>query len=487
MRMPALAVSAVAVATGLTWLTMGSSGAAGGTGVYADWSVSGSSATATLNGTVFPTITASRTGGSWQVASGSSTWLSADTPFGAQFGSSRNRDYLFTSLPLGASGTVVTVTFATPTPAGTWGFALGDVDAEDITVAATGADGEALDVSGWFQSAFNSCTVSPRPPACPAGTHTDQPTWAAPVLRGSSSDTNGAAAWFRPTSSVKTLTFSQVRSVAGAPVYQLWIASDIVSATASSTASASPASASPTDSTSPADSTSASESASPSPSTSTSPTVATAVDGTAPEESSEPSPTVGGEDSSTAVDLPAPVIVRPDTTTVIDVIAASGADPGSTLTGVDVPRHGTAQIQDNTVLYTPTPGFIGRDVIVSYIENPGGEVVLVRTRVSTGLVQKPVKPLGLPSSVAPNRTVVLLDHAVVTNAGQTARVRTECQQVTRIAPFGGFSGCMVTRDGSTVMVTVTGSTPYRVRVTVSAPAKGDYLPYAFSRVYTVRP
>jgi hypothetical protein len=34
---------------------------------------------------------------------------------------------------------------------------------------------------------------------------------------------------------------------------------------------------------------------------------------------------------------------------------------------------------------------------------------------------------------------------------------------------------------------VTGSTPYRVRVSVSAPAKGDYLAYATTRTYTVRP
>ena len=66
-------------------------------------------------------------------------------------------------------------------------------------------------------------------------------------------------------------------------------------------------------------------------------------------------------------------------------------------------------------------------------------------------------------------------------------MRVTCHQVTRIAPAGGFSGCVVTRDGSTVMVTVTGSTPYRVRVSVSAPAKGDYLAYATTRTYTVRP
>jgi hypothetical protein len=64
MHIPALAVSAVAIASVLSWATMGSSGAAGGTGVYADWTVDGTSASATLSGTVFPGITAARTGGS---------------------------------------------------------------------------------------------------------------------------------------------------------------------------------------------------------------------------------------------------------------------------------------------------------------------------------------------------------------------------------------------------------------------------------------
>lgn len=145
------------------------------------------------------------------------------------------------------------------------------------------------------------------------------------------------------------------------------------------------------------------------------------------------------------------------------------------------------EIRDNTVIYTPDPGFIGRDLVVSYVKDADGQVTVVRTTVTTGREQKPLKPLGLPSSVAPNRSVVLVDHVVQTNAGQAARVRAECLQVTRIAPFGGFSGCTVTRDGSTVMVTVTGSTAYRVRVSVTAPQKGDYLPYASTHTYVVRP
>lgn len=177
----------------------------------------------------------------------------------------------------------------------------------------------------------------------------------------------------------------------------------------------------------------------------------------------------------------------PDTPTVIDVITSSGSDPEATISRVDQPRNGTAEIKDNTVVYTPDPGFIGRDLITTYIKEPSGETTVVRTTIATGLEQKPTKPLGLPSSITPNRTVTLIDHTVRTNAGQNATVKAECRALTRMAPAGGFSGCIVTRDGDSVMVTVTGETPYRVIVTLTAPAKGDYLPYADARSYTVRP
>ncbi|MCF8558010.1 MAG: hypothetical protein K9G28_10780, partial [Candidatus Nanopelagicales bacterium] len=171
----------------------------------------------------------------------------------------------------------------------------------------------------------------------------------------------------------------------------------------------------------------------------------------------------------------------------IDVVTSSGSDPGSTVTSVDPPRNGTAEIKDNTVVYTPDPGFVGREVLISYVKEPSGETVVVRTPVEAGLEQVPVKPLGLPNSITPNRTVDLIDHPVVTNAGQTAKVTARCVPITRMQALGGFSGCMITKDGSTVMVTVTGATPYRVKVSVTAPKKGAYLPYSFTKSYTVRP
>lgn len=475
MRRTGIITATIGTVAAVFLASMGASSAAGGTGSYAEWTVSGASTSASFTGTHFPSLTGTRTDGSWQVATGASTWLSASTPFGAEYGSSQGRSYLYTSLPLGTGSTTVSLTFSeAPTP-GTWAFALGDIDAEDVAITATDASGSSLDVSSWFQAAFNYCAASPKPSACPAGTHADQPSWSSPVLRGSASDTNGAAGWFRPSSAVKTLTLTQTRNVAGGPIYQLWIAADVLASPSPSATSSSP-----------------SASASPSPSateTTASPEQsATAIETSA---AADPSPEASAESSAGATG-PLPVAILPgrpappDTPQVIDVIAESGADPASTITEVDEPRHGSAVIEGSTVVYTPDPGFIGADLVVSTVTEPDGSEVKVRSQVSTGLVQRTTAALGLPAAVHAGRTTTLVDHPVRTNAGQRATVRARCVPVTRMQVSGGFTGCVVTRDGARVMVTVAGSSPYRVRVTVTAGRKGDYLPYSLTRAYTVR-
>ena len=166
--------------------------------------------------------------------SGSSVWLSQATPFGAVFGSSRNLPYLGLSVPVGGSS--ITIEFDQPTPAQTmtagWGFALGDIDAENVTVSAIGPGGP-LSVAelGWSvtDGAFNYCSVSPRPSSCRAGSGGDLPNWnpATSTLEGNigvpTPDTDGASGWFRPTVPVTSLTLSGAVLV-GIPAYQLWIA-----------------------------------------------------------------------------------------------------------------------------------------------------------------------------------------------------------------------------------------------------------------------
>jgi hypothetical protein len=194
-------------------------------GAYADWTLSGNAGTMAIPVTGFPAATLTTNSISPSVQSGMSAYLSASTPFGQAFGSSQGRPYALLRTAAGQTPSTTTFTFANPTPA-RWGFTLGDIDADKVTISATGAGGGPLSAADLgFESSFNYCAVSPRPPGCGAGPFTDQPVWnpAARTLTGNGADTAGAAAWFRPAVPVKTLTFTYSR-LSGSPVYQVWFA-----------------------------------------------------------------------------------------------------------------------------------------------------------------------------------------------------------------------------------------------------------------------
>lgn len=202
---------------------------------YAAYTVAAGSGTATFDSALsFPDATFAVGPGSVSRASGTGTWLSRSTPFGGVFGSSRNLPYLVFSVP--RAGSSVTFTFESPTPVQSggagWGFAIGDVDAENVRISATGPGGplSAADL-GWQgdDGAFNYCAVSPRPSACRAGSGDDLPNWSASTstLRGNNTspapDTDGASGWFRPNVPVTSLTLTG-EVIAGIPSFQFWIA-----------------------------------------------------------------------------------------------------------------------------------------------------------------------------------------------------------------------------------------------------------------------
>jgi uncharacterized repeat protein (TIGR01451 family) len=192
---------------------------------YADWTVSGQAGTFSVPGSGFPSgAVASDT--TLRAPSGKSTYLNNSTPFGQEFGESQNRSYLSFGTARGGKPSTTTVTFDTATPVGSWGFTLGDIDADKAKVTAIGADGKALttDQLGW-KGAFNYCATTPRPGSCTRHVYTDVPTWNAgtSTLVGSGTDTDGASGWFMPTVSIKTLTVEfSVQS--GIPIGQLWMA-----------------------------------------------------------------------------------------------------------------------------------------------------------------------------------------------------------------------------------------------------------------------
>ena len=155
-------------------------------------------------------------------------FLSAATPFGERFGSSQGASYLSAAAASGGRPSTTTITFTGPTPSGTWGFALGDIDADQVQVSAVGPGGPLTVAELGFQGSFSYCTAStPRPSSCGGVEGTDVPVWdpTAAVLRGNGTDTAGAAGWFVPTRPLTALTL-QFSVITGIPSFQLWVAAE---------------------------------------------------------------------------------------------------------------------------------------------------------------------------------------------------------------------------------------------------------------------
>ena len=210
-----LAVSLIASAIVLPTLSQ----AADGTGVYGTWTASGGEGTLTFTGTVFPNATFTTTDASVSVAR--SATLTSTTPFGAQYGTSSGKTYLTSAIASGKPSGTLTITFDAPPVPGTWGMAFGDVDAENLMISGTLADDSKVDISDWGIETFNY-----------AG-QTDVPTYdpATGRMVGSGVDTSGATVWLSPSQPVTSVTITQERA-SGFPQYQLWIAADVIAATA---------------------------------------------------------------------------------------------------------------------------------------------------------------------------------------------------------------------------------------------------------------
>jgi len=204
-------------------------------GGYASWSVAGEEATWTgsldvatvASGPAGTLTTNSRTP---TVPTGASTFLGANTPFATVFGSSESEPYLQIRYTTGTQPSTTVITFDAPTPTQRgglgWGFALGDIDADEVTLTATTTGGAAVTAAqlGW-QGAFNFCNASPRPGSCPGGAATDVPVWDpdTSTLTGNGVDTAGASGWFRPTVPLTSLTL-EFTPLSGLPVFDLWVA-----------------------------------------------------------------------------------------------------------------------------------------------------------------------------------------------------------------------------------------------------------------------
>ncbi|PWV85938.1 hypothetical protein SAMN05421630_10224 [Prauserella marina] len=195
---------------------------------YADWQLSGTSGTVTLPTTGFPLAEWETDSSGPQIHSGATTFLGADTPFGAEFGSSQGQEYAFIRPAPRNQPSTTTFTFSGPTPASGWGFATGDIDADTIQIS--GADAEGNPVSAaqlGFQGGFNYCENVPKPGTCASDPGNDVPAYSetgdTAVLTGNGPDTHGASGWFKPTVPLSSLTF-EFSVLQGSRVYQLWFA-----------------------------------------------------------------------------------------------------------------------------------------------------------------------------------------------------------------------------------------------------------------------
>lgn len=157
-------------------------------------------------------------------------YLAADTPIGQVFGASgpsTDTQFLRTAIDsdVTESATVV-VTFAAPVPAGLLGFAVGDVDVDQVVVSATQPGGAALSGEQLAGQAFNLCDSTTQPESCEGATAPfPVPTWdpATGTVLGSGDDSDGESAWFRPTVSVTSLTFVFSGQFDISSSFRLWL------------------------------------------------------------------------------------------------------------------------------------------------------------------------------------------------------------------------------------------------------------------------
>ena len=404
---------------------------------YGQWAVSGGSGSMRIPLAGFPAATVRTSASSVSVPSGASAFLGASTPMGARYGSSQGKAYINQGSAVGGGPSTTTLAFADPTPAGTWAFTLGDVDADLVRISATGVGGTPLTAAQLgFQGVFNYCTNSPKPSSCVGpGPFTDVPTWdpGTTTLTGNVVDTNGASGWFQPTVPVTSLTLTFTVQI-GIPIYQLWTASLATSVEGTVAADCGETPSGATVSLVRAAGGAAVTGTDGRPLTTTVATdggyrfddlapgsyraVLTAPEGYSPRTVEAAANTSAGADV-TGADLklgcdPVPVPPLPPVnapsggSVVIDVPPGPGPSGNAGAKVVDPPEHGTVVVlPDNKLRYTPHKGFTGRDGFTYMSRDTKGRLLLhtvtlmVRPTLAATGADLPLLPsLGLAGGLA---------------------------------------------------------------------------------------
>ena len=171
-------------------------------------------------------------------------WFTKDTPFGAEFGPTGPKapevnkvHYIKIRVDRSEDRSVATATytFERPTPANRLGFAVSDIDLDRLQITAKDASGRAVPGSDLAGDVFNFCNVpaAGRPPECGGSRNTITPrlknTSNGVLLTGrNDNDTEGAAAWFKPTVKIKQITFVfRGTPDSGSPSFRTWFAAKV--------------------------------------------------------------------------------------------------------------------------------------------------------------------------------------------------------------------------------------------------------------------
>lgn len=155
--------------------------------------------------------------------------------------------------------------------------------------------------------------------------------------------------------------------------------------------------------------------------------------------------------------------------------------PGNTVTEVEQPEHGTVDVRDGDIIYTPEPGYLGPVEIPVTVTDRRGNVSQTVLTLNVGREQ--TVPFAFPSSLKIGDNV-LAERPIVSNAKQRAIIGVSCWPLMRLGKAGDVRLCDTwVSEGRTYLRI---HAPAKVEVNVLAPAKGAFAPYDVTKKYLVR-
>ena len=162
-----------------------------------------------------------------------------------------------------------------------------------------------------------------------------------------------------------------------------------------------------------------------------------------------------------------------------------GAPDGSIVTSVEPNKDGRTQIVDDSIRFTPKPGFIGTTDLVFTVTTPAGEEQLTEVSIAVGKEQSVITRGWKPPTKLTQGSNHFGPGTFITNAGQVADVDVQCLRVLRNVSGKPDPQCSVTVGKTGTFINVKVYEPTAVIVTMTAPKKGRYLPLDDEFVYRV--